>query len=820
MEIGLIIGICAVIFFRGIGSLKQSAHHVAEDVSNDYNRLIQNYITSFNDISTMVEEKIQQNLTFDEMNEWLQSMESRWNENLGKEIYDGFALTYRGGYARSWSYGEYSDYDPNTRPWYIQAQEADGEVTVVAPYVTYLDPSYFENDDFILMTVARKYDDEISFDLDLKIAEIEELLTERSYAYDGTRVLLYDESGYILSSNRMEEYVHNINNVDEVISQSFSDSVCKSRNALMELSYEKVDGKWHLLYSEKDQQGNTYCVIYPLMEIFFHNLFGVILIAVLLCAIVTYLYIHNNRNIWEFERRDKQLSEILNAAFHEYVYVDLDQLTFSGNKRFAEIAGSDQYRDGYEILLKLASDEDARKKIEDYLSPENIKKEQNFYGIMTSQIFSIYPKGHQDKTELRVYEISKMFVGSGRSRVMVILFDDITENAEVLKQALKEAESANRAKTEFLSRMSHDIRTPMNAIIGMTLLAEEEPNVPLVVQDYLRNIESSSQFLLGLINDILDVSRIESGELKLKAEPYLKSEFEQTMNTVMRPLFEQKNITFNMDLTDGTACILVDRLRINQIFFNLLSNAAKFTPEGGKVDLLMERLPEKNGEFGARYVVRDNGIGMSPEYLPHIFETFSREERNVQVSGTGLGLPIVKSLVDAMGGTIRVSSELDQGTEFILELYAPLAEAEEIKVKSEENGDSLKNREILLAEDHEMNIRVAKRLLEKKGCHVVVARNGKEAVQQFEQSEEGFFDAILMDVRMPEMDGIEATEMIRGLKRSDVVRIPIIAMTAEAFAEEQKKTLESGMDYHLSKPIEPKVLYNILATYIERYRSF
>lgn len=397
------------------------------------------------------------------------------------------------------------------------------------------------------------------------------------------------------------------------------------------------------------------------------------------------------------------------------------------------------------------------------------------------------------------------------------LYNEINRKNEQLEIVAKKAESAAQAKSEFLSRMSHDIRTPMNAIIGLTHLAEEEENLQKV-KEYLYNIDTSSDFLLGLINDILDMSKIENGELTLKEDSYTKEEFRNAINTVIKPLMDKKDIHFIFRLAANAECIRVDRLRYNQIFFNLLSNAAKFTPKGGTVEFTTEELPPLDGKKGIRFHIKDNGIGMSKEFLPHLYNPFSQERAKggEDVKGTGLGLPIVKSLVDIMGGNISVTSEIGKGTEFIVELYVPEAEpAEKIPV-SDAMGENFKGARILLVEDNDINIYVAQLILEKAGCVVEIAKDGKEAVEHFEASEKNYYDAILMDVRMPVMNGIEATKTIRALDREDAATVPIIAMTADAFDEERKKTIEAGMNYHLSKPIEPKVLYQVLLEYMKK----
>ena len=260
------------------------------------------------------------------------------------------------------------------------------------------------------------------------------------------------------------------------------------------------------------------------------------------------------------------------------------------------------------------------------------------------------------------------------------LYEEINEKNEELEIAARRAESAAHAKTEFLSRMSHDIRTPMNAIIGLTHLAKEE-NDTAVVREYLHNIESASDFLLGLINDILDMSKIENGDLTLKEDAFSVNEFENSINTVIKPLMDEKKINFVFRMEGHVDCIQVDRLRYSQIFFNLLSNAAKFTPTGGTVEFTSERIASKGEKVGLRFHVKDNGIGMSEDFLQHMYDPFSQERSEIGdgQKGTGLGMPIVKSLVDIMGEKISVKSELGKGTEFIVDLYVSQAKMDAVQ---------------------------------------------------------------------------------------------------------------------------------------------
>ncbi len=377
------------------------------------------------------------------------------------------------------------------------------------------------------------------------------------------------------------------------------------------------------------------------------------------------------------------------------------------------------------------------------------------------------------------------------------------------EEARREAEQANRAKQEFLSSMSHDIRTPMNAIVGMTSLALDNTDSPEQVRDYLGKIALSSKHLLGLINDVLDISKIESGKMLLNLETVPLQEAVDSIVNIIQPQAAAKNqqfrVTLREILSENVRC---DGVRLNQVLLNLLGNSVKFTPEQGAVELTVyqEALPEDASRVRTHFLVRDTGIGMSKEYQQVIFESFSREDntRVRKTEGSGLGMAITKYIVDAMGGTISVHSEQGRGSEFhvafdLERAAAPAAQAADGGERT--GGVDLKGKRILLAEDNELNWEVARELLSILELELDWAENGEICAEKFRKSPVGYYDAILMDVRMPVMDGYEATAAIRGLERGDAA-VPIIAMTADAFSEDIQRCLACGMNDHLAKPID------------------
>ena len=368
-----------------------------------------------------------------------------------------------------------------------------------------------------------------------------------------------------------------------------------------------------------------------------------------------------------------------------------------------------------------------------------------------------------------------------------------------------------KVKFNFLSRMSHDLRTPLNTILGYIALAKDNTKNPQVIEEYLEKINYSSDFLLGLVNDCLVMGRNYNDKLILHPVSYEYPEFVKTVLSMIDPLCKQKKITFKCTSDFYSIAVLVDKIRFEQIFFNLLTNAVKFTPEGGTVEFLLENRKISNGIFSCDYCVKDTGIGISPEFQEKMFLPFEQESNDVELmaQGSGLGLSIVKSIVDLMDGTITVKSEKGKGTSIIVHLDLPILEKKEEK-NYRSTEDILKGKKVLLIEDHPMNIEIAKELLEKKEIQVICATNGKEGLDSFVSSNEGEIDLILTDIRMPIMDGQEMSKQIRALNRSDAPKVSIVAITANTLAEDIENYHKSGITDFVEKPIKPDVLYEVL----------
>ena len=388
--------------------------------------------------------------------------------------------------------------------------------------------------------------------------------------------------------------------------------------------------------------------------------------------------------------------------------------------------------------------------------------------------------------------------------------DELRQAQDIAAEALQSAERASKAKTDFLANMSHDIRTPMNAIIGITTLMKNELHQPEKLAEHLDKLENSGQLLLGIINDILDMSRIESGKTTLNVEKMNLPQQISQLDSIIRQQAGQHRQTFTVNTHLQHENVLADPNRLNRVLMNILSNAVKYTPTGGHIRFEVDELPRNEHYARYRFVVQDDGIGMSKAYQKTLFDPFTREERSGtnKVQGTGLGMAITKNIVDLMGGSINVESTTGKGTrfevvlEFLVDAEADTVPEAQMLPEEEEETSPLSGMKFLCAEDNAINAEILEMLLEAKGASCTICSNGQEIVDAFASVKPGEYDMILMDVQMPVMDGLEATRRIRSGENPLGRIIPILAMTANAFLEDMQKSREAGMDEHLSKPVD------------------
>ena len=586
-------------------------------------------------------------------------------------------------------------------------------------------------------------------------------------------------------------------------------------------------------------------VVFGVLQIMYQNM-PYLCIGIALATLQTYLFNVN------FEReRESSASKIhsLTRLFISSYYLNLqtgrrEYLSNEVEKIESYLTG-DFYKtapEGYEdsihtyadayvhmddkTMYCMMCDRDYMKK---NLSPDNL-----FYSFNYRQVAGGVEKWY------RMHVIAASFTSEGEVSHVVMAVMDVDKQVkkelsqkQAIEDALVEAENANKAKSTFLSNMSHDIRTPMNAIIGFTTLAKTHIDEKQQVDGYLEKIQSASEHLLSLINDILDMSRIESGKIHIEENEMSLADVIADVQNMIQPMAKDNELQFKIESDITNNYVYGDKLRLNQVLINLLGNAVKFTPQGGTIVLDIKQemnAPEGYGVY--IFKIRDTGVGIAPEFLDRLFMAFEREKISTisGIQGTGLGLSITKSIVELMGGKISVASEVGQGTEFTVKVVFLLQDVEESSVnyleleqlrlqeeqqKQKEMKELFAGKRVLLVEDNDLNREIAKAILTDEGFVVDEAHNGQIAVEIISQSAPKTYEVVLMDIQMPVMDGYEATRQIRNLSDKMKANVPIVAMTANAFEEEKRKAMASGMNGHIAKPIEVAVLFETIKQIIK-----
>ena len=557
---------------------------------------------------------------------------------------------------------------------------------------------------------------------------------------------------------------------------------------------------------------------------------NMIYVAVLFILFIAGMAVYTfSREPFSADKNKKTMDRILSAITDDFVFlvvVDVatrtEKIFFVSSGPRPRWAGKDniKYDDNIkEYAEKIVAPEDRNR----FLEASDFNSLMNYFKTKGTELSIEYDaivegerRRYQGKFTFSTQDPEgvKIYVGV---RDITKLEEERTEYNRKLSAALSQAEEANKGKSYFLFNMSHDIRTPLNAIIGYSELAKNHLDEKEVLDDYIDKIQICGNQLLGLIDDVLDMAKIESGKLDIVEKPCLCQDI---MNEIMVSVSEsakKKGITFE---ASGNAChsiIRCDKVKVQKILLNILSNAMKYTPCGGKVSLLVhEDIRESGNVSDFTFVVKDNGIGISKEFLPYVFNSFSRE-RNATlsgVSGTGLGMTITKRLVDAMGGRIDIESEQGKGTTVTVSITFNRFDGEVKKIEENSEEISLKGKRILLAEDNEINGEIASEMLRELDVAVDLVINGEECINALLNHDAGYYDAVLMDIQMPVMDGYEATRTIRRFSDKNKRTIPVIAMTANAFEEDKQKAFQSGMNGHLAKPVEMRHLIEALQNVI------
>ena len=810
----IVIAVIGISLIRS--TLFDNAWETGTSMAHNYAAEEQSSLTMYETLLTFgtasIDDRTKQGWSHEEMRQWADIYFTRLDSVLGEGVVDPYVvLDGEIIAAHPWDVDE--TYDVESTEWYQRAISADGKVIFTDLYtdVIYGKP---------VITIAQQcaYADAVmAFDIlpeNIRF-QFDDLSMEAGDSFflcDSRGQIIYADTGIELPREEVQAYLNSL------VARISAGEVDGSG-----LNISDLDGQARAVYYARLNNG-----WYSIVTIPHSNILGdfswlkmclILMIALFLLLIAGMTW--RDMRIGERIERTNETVRVLGNSYYALYRVDY------GADTYEMIKGSDYVRERippsgpYGDLLRTAGevvDPDAYKDFLENFSSENIRKlvsrrVRNFGGDFLRRFGN----------EMRWVSVRILFDESLAPEEVVLCFQEVEEEKQrelrqrrLLEDALEIARKNEVSKQSFFSNMSHDMRTPLNAIIGLSDLAAGHVEDPEKVREYLKKINFSSRQLLGLINDILDMSRMEQGKLVLNSKEFdLKQCMEECVGSFrFQAEAARKTLTLQMDVRD--AQVMGDPFRIGQVMNNLLSNAVKFTREGDSIRVTVTQMEAAPGQLCKyRLVIADTGIGMSKEYLPHLFEPYSREMRfgERQAVGTGLGMPITQSIVTQMNGEIHVESAPGEGTTFTIILPFAIAHKQAQAAETADGGEeafSLEGKRILLAEDNEVNMEITTELLQMNGVAVTQAWNGAEAVERFREADAFAFDAILMDMQMPVMDGCEAARRIRALRRPDARKVPIVAVTANAFAEDIAATSAAGMDAHVSKPIDFAHLVKVL----------
>ena len=810
----IVIAVIGISLIRS--TLFDNAWETGTSMAHNYAAEEQSSLTMYETLLTFgtasIDDRTKQGWSHEEMRQWADIYFTRLDSVLGEGVVDPYVVL-DGEIIAAHPWDGDENYDVESAEWYQRAVAAEGKVIFTDLYT---DVIY----DKPVITIAQQcaYADAVmAFDIlpeNIRF-QFDELSMEA-----GDSFFLCDSRGQIIYADT------DIERPREEVQAYLNSLVARISAGEVEgpgLNISDLDGQARAVYYARLNNG-----WYSIVTIPHSNILGdfswlkmclILMIALFLLLIAGMTW--RDMRIGERIERTNETVRVLGNSYYALYRVDY------GADTYEMIKGSDYVRERippsgpYGDLLRTAGEviePDAYRDFLESFSSENIRKlvsrrVRNFGGDFLRRFGN----------EMRWVSVRILFDESLAPEEVVLCFQEVEEEKQrelrqrrLLEDALEIARKNEVSKQSFFSNMSHDMRTPLNAIIGLSDLAAGHVEDPEKEREYLKKINFSSRQLLGLINDILDMSRMEQGKLVLNSKEFdLKQCMEECVGSFrFQAEAARKTLTLQMDVRD--AQVMGDPFRIGQVMNNLLSNAVKFTREGDSIRVTVTQMEAAPGQLCKyRLVIADTGIGMSKEYLPHLFEPYSREMRfgERQAVGTGLGMPITQSIVTQMNGEIHVESAPGEGTTFTIILPFAIAHKQAKAAEAADGGEeafSLEGKRILLAEDNEVNMEITTELLQMNGVAVTQAWNGAEAVERFREAEAFAFDAILMDMQMPVMDGCEAARRIRALRRPDARKVPIVAVTANAFAEDIAATSAAGMDAHVSKPIDFAHLVKVL----------
>lgn len=712
------------------------------------------------------------------------------------------------------------EYDIYQTEWYQKALEADGKIIYTDGYKDAITGE-------TIVTIAKKSKTGTVAAFDINPSQFRRNVEDYDNLPEGSAYFLCDSSGQLLYEETESE-------VSQDALQQYMDILI---GKIEDGDFPRTNAYVHNPAGEKraayyDVAGNGWISIITMpynsllqgvqtLSIWFLGILVIFLVALVI------LTLRENKMTMNY-RRTNETVRVLGNSYYAIYRVDFASSTYE------MIKGSDYVRKripvngDYELLLKTASEVMRADVFQDFRVSFSIDNIRKLVAGRTRDYGGDFLRKFGD--EYRWVNVRVLFDESLNPEEAVLCFREVDEEKkaqlkqiQLLRESLQTAKESEESKNSFFSNMSHDMRTPLNAIIGLSELAQKHIGDPEKVREYMRKINYSSQQLLSLINDILEMSRMGSGKLSMTIQHFNLKKCIQDCVDIFQSQAEQQEKKFSVDIEMHTTEVYGDSFRLTQVLNNLLSNAVKFTKPGDRIALTVREI-EQSEYTKYQIVVEDTGAGMSEEFLDKIFIPYERETRfgARNIAGTGLGMPITKNIISQMNGEISVESELDRGSRFTVTLPFKgirngenkedqrRGSREDGKKPEQQEEDFLKGKKILLAEDNEINMEIACELLSMYGAEIVKAWNGREAVDAFHDSEENEFYAILMDMQMPEMDGCEAARLIRKMRRNDAKSVPIIAVTANAFAEDLAATSAAGMNAHVSKPIDFKVLCRTL----------
>ena len=748
--------------------------------------------------------------TPEEVEKWLKDYDQDLSDILGGHIVSPYAVVDGEVLSASpWEGAE--NYDYASTEWYQRAMES-GEVVFTDAYMDAVTGQE-------LITIARKTEqagDVLAFDI-----VMENFYSHKNHAKlpENSSYFLYDSSGHMIYSvTELQASEEEVKEYTGRLLAGIRDGTLGSFNS----SIMDLDGQRRSVYYHEMDNGWTSVITMPVNTILQGDIDGIFLFLLSVCLLLLAAVLFVVFRAFLGNERLRRISDTVNILGNSYygIYrVNYEEGTYETVKSSADVAGRLGKSGSYQLLMDVMRelvDEQTGKDFQESFSLGNIRK------LVSDGIHDFggdYKRLFGDQYR---WVNARMICSSSLALDEVIIcFREV--NAEktlqlkqqmLLESALESARKSATDKSVFFSHVSHDMRTPLNAVIGLSDLALEHQDDREKVSGYLTKIRQAGRQLLTLINDILDLSKIEQGGAgTLDTRPADLKKCVEDCAAIFADEAEETGKKFSTEYAIRDQMVFCDPFRLSQILNNLLSNALKYSGPGAEILLRVRQLKYGTAKGQYEITVKDTGFGMSEEFLAHLFQPFARETRftPVQTVGTGLGMPIVKSLVEQMGGTITVESRLGEGSTFTVTLpLAPAGPACEPEPEEPEGKFRLDGKTILAAEDNEINMEIITEFLAGLGARVIQAANGKEAVERFRESEPGTIDAVLMDMQMPEMDGCEASRAIRSLDRSDAAEVPIIAVTANAFAEDVARAKQAGMNSHLAKPVDFKALCRLL----------